>query len=85
MLQKVFTEEMRHSKRRNLCCWASITGVLFLYISFLLGFFWKQWTTECIRQLSVWLAVYEAIIFLQLGRALVLFHVWKVSRDPSDF
>ena len=49
VLQVIFTEEMRKSKRRNLCVWASITGALFLYISFLLGFFWKQWTTECIR------------------------------------
>ena len=85
VLQVIFTEEMRKKKRRNLCIWASITGVLFLYISFLLAFFWKQWTTECVRQLSIWLAVYEFIIVLQLGRALLLLHAWKVSPDPSIF
>lgn len=83
VLQKIFTEEMRSSKRRNLCLWAIITGIIFMYISFLLSYFWRQWTTECIRQLSVWLAVYEGIIILQLIRSLFLLRVWKVSRDPA--
>ena len=64
VLQVIFTEEVRRSKRRNLSIWAFITGIIFMYISFLLGYFWRQWTTDCIRQLSVWLAVYECIIFL---------------------
>ena len=43
LLQAVFTEEIRRGKRRNLTIWAAISGVLFLYISFVLGFFWDQW------------------------------------------
>ena len=83
VLQVIFTEEMRRKKRRNLASWAIFTSILFLYISFLLGFFYKQWTTECIRQLSVWLAVYDGIIIMQLIRALFLIRVWKISRDPA--
>lgn len=41
ILDVIFTESQRHSKRRNLVIWASVTGTLFLYISFLLIFFWK--------------------------------------------
>jgi hypothetical protein len=55
----------------------------FVYISFLLGFFWKQWTTKCIRELSIWLAVYEVIVFLQLVRSLFLRRMWKIARDPA--
>ena len=82
-LKVVFSYEVRRKKRRNLCIWAIVSGVIFLYISFLLSYFWKQWTTSCIRQLSVWLAVYDGIIALQLCRALFLLHIWKVASDPS--
>ena len=64
VLQVIFTEEMRRAKRRNLTIWLVVNFMFLGYISFLLVFFWKQWTTECIRQLSVWLAVYEGIIVL---------------------
>ena len=64
VLQVIFTEEMRRKKRKQIAFWLLITFILFVYISFLLAFFWKQWTTDCIRQLSVWLAVYEGIIVL---------------------
>ena len=83
MLQVIFSEKVRRSKRRNLAIWAGITCILFFYISFLLAFFYEQWKTECIRKLSVWLAVYEGIIVLQLVRSLLLLRVWKVSRDPA--
>ena len=82
-LDVIFTEEMRRKKMHRLTIWAVITGFIFMYISFLLGFFYKQWTTECIRQLSIWLVVYEGIIILQLCRSLLLLRVWKVSRDPA--
>ena len=55
---------MRRNKRRNLAIWAIVMSILFMYISFLLAYFWKQWTTNCIRQLSVWLVVYDGIIIL---------------------
>ena len=79
----ISTEKVRRSKRRKLVIWAVITCVLFLYISFLLAYFYEQWKTECIRQLSVWLAVYEGIIILQLVRSILLLQVWKRSRDPA--
>ena len=74
---------MRRNKRRNLAIWAIVMSILFMYISFLLAYFWKQWTTNCIRQLSVWLVVYDGIIILQLLRALFLLRIWKTSADPS--
>lgn len=40
-LKVVFSHEVRHKKRRNLCIWASVTGIIFIYISFLLVYFWK--------------------------------------------
>ena len=83
VLQVVFSEEVRKNKRRNLTIWAIVTGIIFMYISFLLTYFWKQWTTNCIRQLSVWLLVYDCIIILQLVRALFLLRIWKTSADPS--
>lgn len=45
VLQKIFTEEARRSKRRNLALWAIVTGIIFMYISTLLSYFWRQWTT----------------------------------------
>ena len=40
-LKVVFSHEVRHKKRRNLCIWACVTGIIFIYISFLLVYFWK--------------------------------------------
>lgn len=79
----IFTEEIRRKKRRRLFLWLGFTSIFFIYISFLLTYFYKQWTTDCIRQLSVWLAVYEGIIVMQLARSLFLLHVWRTSKDPS--
>jgi len=62
---------------------ALLTGLIFAYISFLLAYFWRQWTTDCIRQLSVWLTVYDGIIALEFIRACILLRVWKTCSDPA--
>lgn len=82
VLEVIFTEEIRRKRRRTLSLWLGFTSIFFIYISFLLTYFYKQWTTDCIRQLSVWLAVYEGIIILQLARSIFLIYIWRVSRDP---
>ena len=42
-LDLIFTKEYRARKRNVLFLWTTLDFFLFVYITFLLAFFWKQW------------------------------------------
>ena len=37
----IFNKEMRREKRKKLIIWTGFMSLMFVYITFLLGFFWR--------------------------------------------
>ena len=83
LLEDQFPKELRRSKRRWYYGWLTVNIVLCVYLTLLNIAFWQFWTVQCIRQLSVWLLVYNVLQGLQIVRTSACLAIWDHAEDPS--
>ena len=84
-LDQQFSKEIRRNRIFYLVLWCILASFLCTYIAVLQAFFWtdKIWSVDCIKEMLVWLFVYNVTQGVHIIRAIVLIHFWRTSKDPA--